>query len=828
MSKGGVSFPLTDIPFNLEPLDGADPDALLGRDGPRQRVINYLLEHGTGRFLISGYSGVGKTSLVRRILYELQALLAKPDESGRKTDLVVIELRAQALAGAEVISKRLLWHLKWMVEGSELDLSKSHHTRLLEAYQGVATSAVEETVGSKRSLNPTIGITAPLKLELGAQESVEKTRKAVYLPYDIQSTLLELGQLISSITAVPRLSRVPLLRRLFTTTPARTPPMVVVVIDRIEDWDVMASLANLFRAPNSIFLVVAPPQVRARWQTRRQAGHEDLPPFLDIYLTCLWDELPQLLERHIDLPAASPTALALFPKLTRYLTLMSTGIPSRCVELMEQRVEMGRDGETMLKFDDKAVATIEFYSALQELLHLNEDEMLGSPLGAMAAADQDRCRRFVLTVARDIVARGSVPSQNPMSALGKIASGIRPRDHEAIVNRLLLVLLEAGLFVPSGKMLILSPQARQEVAQGREVLGTGIVPRFAEDPVIESASELNRTMMASAPPPPAPSPSADRTIFPTEAVPPTDATMMTRRWSGPYGGPEQLEGYLRNVLHGEFEIRGLIGTGGMGTVFLADDIALARKVAIKILAPGLRNQEFVERFKREARVMASLSHPNIVPIYAVRDMAGLMFFVMRYVDGRSLSHLIGDDKRLSSPMTTEVVSQVGQGLAYAHRRGIVHRDIKPGNILIDRDGIALITDFGISKVTESDNQTRTGAVIGTPAYMSPEQCAGKEITGASDQYSLGVLTYEALTGVQPFRGDSAMAIMFEHFHATPEPIRQRQPEVPEQLESAVMRMLAKDPKDRWPNMEEAIAAVIGSTAQPRKRLSGELGAMVGT
>jgi serine/threonine protein kinase len=265
----------------------------------------------------------------------------------------------------------------------------------------------------------------------------------------------------------------------------------------------------------------------------------------------------------------------------------------------------------------------------------------------------------------------------------------------------------------------------------------------------------------------------------------------------------------------------------MGTVFLADDIALARKVAIKILAPGLRNQEFVERFKREARVMASLSHPNIVPIYAVRDMAGLMFFVMRYVDGRSLSHLIGDEKRLNSAMTTEVVSQVGQGLAYAHRRGIVHRDIKPGNILIDRDGIALITDFGISKVTESDNQTRTGAVIGTPAYMSPEQCAGKEITGASDQYSLGVLTYEALTGVQPFRGDSAMAIMFEHFHATPEPIRQRHPEVPEQLESAVMRMLAKDPKDRWPNMEEAIAAVIGSTAQPRKRLSGELGAMVG-
>jgi Protein kinase domain len=826
MSKGGVSFPLTDIPFNLEPLDGADPDALLGRDGPRQRVINYLLEHKTGRFLISGYSGVGKTSLVRRILYELQAVLTQPDERGRKTDLVVIELRAQALTGADVISKRLIWHLRWLVEASELDLSKSHHTRLLEAYQGVATSAVEETVGSKRSIKPSIGITAPLKLGLGGEQSVEETRKAVYLPYDIQSTLLELGQLISSITAVPRLSRVPLLRRLFTTSPARTPPMVVVVIDRIEDWEVMASLANLFRAPNSIFLVIVPPQVRAKWQTRRQAGHEDLPPFLDIYLTCLWDELPQLLERHIDLPVASPEALALFPKLTRYLTLMSTGIPSRCVELLEQQVE-DRDGVRAVRFDDKAVATIEFYSDLQAVLEQSEDKMLGSPLGAMAASDQDRCRRFVLTVARDIVARGSVPSQNPMSALGKIASAIRPRDHEAIVNRLLLVLLEAGIFVPSGKMLTLSAQARQEVAQGREVMGTGVLPRFAEDPVIESASELTRTMMASAPPPPAASLPADRTIFPTESSPPTQATMLTRRWSGPYGGPERLESYLRTALHGEFEIRGLIGTGGMGTVYLADDIALARKVAIKVMAPGMVDQEFVERFKREARVMASLSHPNIVPIYSVRDTAGLMFFVMRYVDGRSLGHLIGRDKRLTPAMATEVVSQVGQGLAYAHRRGIVHRDIKPANILIDREGMALITDFGISKVTEAENQTRTGAVIGTPAYMSPEQCAGKEITGASDQYSLGVLTYEALTGIPPFRGDSAMAIMFEHFHATPEPIRQRQPEVPEQLESAVMRMLAKDPKDRWPNMEEAIAAVIGSTAQPRKRLSGELGAMVG-
>ena len=304
--------------------------------------------------------------------------------------------------------------------------------------------------------------------------------------------------------------------------------------------------------------------------------------------------------------------------------------------------------------------------------------------------------------------------------------------------------------------------------------------------------------------------------------------MMTRRWSGPYGGPEQLEDYLRNVLNGEFEIRGLIGTGGMGTVFLADDIALARKVAIKILAPGLRNQEFVERFKpRGSGHGVALASQHRADLRGAGHGRAQLFFVMRYIDGRSLSHLIGDEKRLSSPMTTEVVSQVGQGLAYAHRRGIVHRDIKPGNILIDRDGIALITDFGISKVTESDNQTRTGAVIGTPAYMSPEQCAGKEITGASDQYSLRVLTYEALTGVQPFRGDSAMAIMFEHFHATPEPIRQRQPEVPEQLEIAVMRMLAKDPKDRWPNMEEAIAAVIGSTAQPRKRLSGELGAMVG-
>ena len=248
----------------------------------------------------------------------------------------------------------------------------------------------------------------------------------------------------------------------------------------------------------------------------------------------------------------------------------------------------------------------------------------------------------------------------------------------------------------------------------------------------------------------------------------------------------------------------------MAAVFLAHEISLDRKVAIKVMSPGLlMGDGMIERFKREAITIAHLNHPNIVSCYSVRQAEGLHFFVMRYIRGRSLEQVIHGAGRLPLPIVRSILCQVGSALTYAHRSRVVHRDIKPANILIDEDGNAVVTDFGIAKVAELPGQTHTGALVGTPAYMSPEQCSGAEVSGASDQYALGAVAYEMVTGVPPFTG-STLTVMQAQVEDTPPPIRDRVPECPPELEAAILRMLAKDPADRFPSMAEAKAA-LGAT-----------------
>jgi len=271
---------------------------------------------------------------------------------------------------------------------------------------------------------------------------------------------------------------------------------------------------------------------------------------------------------------------------------------------------------------------------------------------------------------------------------------------------------------------------------------------------------------------------------------------------------------LRASTLGDYDVAGELGRGGMATVYLAHDIALDRKVAIKVMSQVLSLGDGVERFKREAKTAASLSHPNIIPIYAVRHSERLLYFVMKYVDGRSLDSIIRELGPLPIPMVQAILGQSASAFGYAHRRGVVHRDIKPGNILIDDEGWAVVTDFGIAKVSEAEQLTGTGLSVGTPTYMSPEQVAAQPVTGASDQYSLGVVAYEMLTGKPPFTGGGMMAMMYAHVHQAPAPLESVRPDCPEGLRAAVMRMMAKDPAERWPSVEDVIAAIGSPTLTP--------------
>jgi len=281
---------------------------------------------------------------------------------------------------------------------------------------------------------------------------------------------------------------------------------------------------------------------------------------------------------------------------------------------------------------------------------------------------------------------------------------------------------------------------------------------------------------------------------------------------GPPTDPD-LRAHVERVLAATYELDREIGRGGMGIVYKARDRRLKRLVAIKVLPPELAfRAEIRTRFLREAETAAQLSHPNIVPIYSVDERDGIVYFVMALVEGENLGARLHANGALSPGESRRIMLEVARALAYAHERNVVHRDIKPDNILLQSgDGRVLVTDFGIARaVTEGADArlTATGMAIGTPAYMSPEQSTGdRQIDGRSDLYSLGVVAYQMLCGDPPFEASSTPALLVKHLSERPDPIVSRRRGVPPDLERAVMLLLEKDPDMRFPSAAALVAAL---------------------
>jgi serine/threonine protein kinase len=285
---------------------------------------------------------------------------------------------------------------------------------------------------------------------------------------------------------------------------------------------------------------------------------------------------------------------------------------------------------------------------------------------------------------------------------------------------------------------------------------------------------------------------------------------------------DELRAHVERALTASYELDCEIGRGGMGVVYRAKDRGLKRLVAIKLLPPELAfRSDIKSRFLREAETAAQLSHPNIVPIYTVHEQNGLVFFVMAYISGDNLAKRLHERGVLTIDETRKILREVGDALAYAHERGVVHRDIKPDNILLDAvTGRPMVTDFGIARAMDSSGDSRltaTGMAIGTPAYMSPEQAAGdREIDGRSDLYSLGVLGYQMLTGEPPFTAGSTPAMLVKHISEVPIPVQQRRSDVPTDLARTVMMLLEKEPKNRFPTASALVAALDAREAPPAR------------
>ena len=259
---------------------------------------------------------------------------------------------------------------------------------------------------------------------------------------------------------------------------------------------------------------------------------------------------------------------------------------------------------------------------------------------------------------------------------------------------------------------------------------------------------------------------------------------------------------------GKYEIRAEIGRGGMGTVYLGYDPLLDRDVAVKVLAPHLVwEKEFVGRFQREARAAAKLKHPNIVTIYDVGQEGGYYYFVMEYVPGQTLAARLRNREALPAKEVLAILRPLASALDYAHYQGIVHRDVKPGNVIVLESGQATLTDFGIARAMQVSRMTSTGTVVGTAEYMSPEQARALNVDARSDQYSLGIVAYQMLTAQVPFQADSTLALMYKVVHEPPPPLTRHRPDLPTGLGTVIERALTKEPGGRYPTVSASVAAM---------------------
>ncbi|MGH2724010.1 MAG: protein kinase domain-containing protein [Actinomycetota bacterium] len=278
------------------------------------------------------------------------------------------------------------------------------------------------------------------------------------------------------------------------------------------------------------------------------------------------------------------------------------------------------------------------------------------------------------------------------------------------------------------------------------------------------------------------------------------------------------------VLGGRYAIEERVGRGGMAEVYRATDLVLGRTVAVKVLSDRFAgDRRFVTRFRREAQAAAGLNHPNVVSVFDTGSDDGQHYIVMEYVEGPTLADVLARQKRLPPGRAARIGGAVAAALAAAHDRGLVHRDVKPGNIMLTGRDHVKVMDFGIARAAADDTLTQTGTILGTAAYLSPEQAQGHPVEPPSDVYSLGCVLYELLTGSPPFTGDSPVSVAFKHVRDDPVPISRMDTGAPPELEAVVMRALAKEPGQRYASgreLQQALVAAVGGAAVPTDPLPG--------
>lgn len=760
--------------FPRAALTASNLEFWIGREPQIHRVVRGLLASTDTHYLITGYPGVGKTSFVSRVIAEWRRLSAL---QGINRVLIFNLQFVQPQSATEVVQRIIGKVYFGSLDGQfspDKQLAERLQLSFIQAYSKSLKEVQAETTakngGTEAKLKfPTIAPLSESEIGVSLQRAKESSRSLeIQKEYNLNAAISDLESVLHLLTRPESHAR----RKLwpFWKSSEVGQPRVLFVFDQIDDLNNVQELSNLFSIPNASFIVVGGIKLKEQVASEQEKGSHALDNFQEEYLPCQWntaDKILSLLISETDMGSHH------FVEYRDYLNFYAQGLPRRIFAAIDQHIHFEND-EFYLQLIDSDFVQVRLCAKLHRLLWKNRRHILGEHIDSVQYHLRDKALRGMYHLANQIFRVAQFDFQDVSTTVTQISDTIFHTKRDKVLKNMLEIFVTEGLITNVGNTYSLSDDVIRLVRRIPNWLKDGFVDvhdllRFDTyaGAIQESVVDLRETLV----------PLVQEIERPVSEPPPTPTSL------------------------GKYRIVRRIGTGGMGEVYLAVDEVLNRPVALKAIAPTFSTSEnFQKRFMQEARVVASLVHPNIVQIYNLEQIEGRLVFVSEYVEGQNLEQLMKQQGSLSPSEAMRIGIAVAQALEVAHQHAIIHRDVKPSNVLISKSGNIKLTDFGIAKLVqdlESTQLTQSGVLVGTPAYMSPEQIEGQMVDTRTDLYALGAVLYEMLTGKRYLDAASPMALLYKIINEQPLPPSRFDQSIPQALDSLIMRCLAKNPKDRF-------------------------------
>lgn len=770
MSKS-IKVRLSKPYFPRAALTASNLEFWVGRESQTHRVVRGLLASTDTHYLITGYPGVGKTSFVSRVIAEWRRLSAL---QGINRVLIFNLQFVQPQSATEVV-QRIMGKVYFGSLDGQFSPGKQLAERLqlsfIQAYSKSLKEVQAETTAKNGGAEAKLKFAPLSESEIGVslKRAKESSRSLeIQKEYNLNAAISDLESVLHLLTRPESHAR----RKLwpFWKSSEVSQPRVLFVFDQIDDLNNVQELSNLFSIPNASFIVIGGIKLKEQVASEQEKGSHALDNFQEEYLPCQWnaaDKILSLLISETDMGSHQ------FVEYRDYLNFYAQGLPRRIFAAIDQHTHL-EDDEFYLQLTDSDFVRVRLCARLHRLLWKNRKRILGEHIDSVQYHLRDKALRGMYHLADQIFRVAQFDFQDVSTAVTQISDTIFHTKREKVLKNMLEVFVTEGLVTNVRNTYSLSDDVVRLVKRIPNWLKDGFVDahdllRFDTytGVIQESVVDLRGALV----------PLVQEIERPVSEPPPTPTSL------------------------GKYRIVRRIGMGGMGEVYLAVDEVLNRPVALKVIAPTFSASEnFQKRFMQEARVVARLVHPNIVQIYNLEQIEGRLVFVSEYVEGQNLEQLMKQQGSLSPSEAMRIGIAIAQALEVAHQHAIIHRDVKPSNVLISESGNIKLTDFGIAKLAqdlESTQLTQAGILVGTPAYMSPEQIEGQIVDTRTDLYALGAVLYEMLTGKRYFDAASPMTLLYKIINEQPLPPSRFNKSIPQALDALIMRCLAKNPKDRF-------------------------------